>query len=312
MIRVYREFLQKVLVVLAYIKVRQGNGNPAPSFDEMSGLVRDRMGTYPDGVDPEQVQVATYRMQLGKAESGLDDTIDEMMAMVSKQLKEAQDGSNEGNYSDLIDTLVTVLQLPYARNTLSGKTMQSLKKALLLPSELNGIKETLKKKERHCAGCGHKFVSSEVATITTGEQDEGLLMCIKCIIPTYIRCSGCDKVVALSDKDRKFFTRKFDCGTHSTPAGVEQGGEEVVHPAGYEPTTGGGTAGTWGGVIRTMEPAPFTIDPTPPPTGNGPTRDGIFRYVEQLTQDRRNMEEAAANTPRPAGRQVVFTSRRRG
>jgi hypothetical protein len=110
----------------------------------------------------------------------------------------AEDGSMRKE-SDLIDELVRTLQLPFARNVLSGDTLKRLRNAILLPSEQGGLLHRLRAREMACAGCGTDFHDSE--SITFSNQEGAIaLFCHRCVRPASVSCAGCETTANLSEK----------------------------------------------------------------------------------------------------------------
>ena len=92
---------------------------------------------------------------------------------------------------EIISKLVKALQLPYPRNVLSGETIKSIQKALLLPEEMVGLSARLDKQELSCASCGHTFLHGEMTSIVVDANGRNILQCTTCFIPEQIACRSC-------------------------------------------------------------------------------------------------------------------------
>lgn len=243
MIRVYKEFLEKAMVCLAYLKLTGIELRDAASY------AQDRGRSLEGLVNHDRLVTASYSILKGASASGVSDSVDEMLALMDKQLEQHGGDLGEQKYADLIDVMVNVLQLPYLRSNFNSKRLEQMKRALLLPDELNALKVNLKKKERYCMGCNHQFKNGESVVYSMGDGGDPGLLCTTCLQPQWIRCQRCEGWVPLTEKDRGFFRRKFNCGQHAegglaTPAGNPIDVEEGLPP--------------WG----PPEPTPYRVTPT--------------------------------------------------
>jgi hypothetical protein len=120
------------------------------------------------------------------------------------------------HHGSLIDQIVELLKEPYSRNVLSGKTLNALRRAILLPEEMAKVAEAFRK-ELACAACGKTFVNTEMAIFEAGPPVA--FFCTRCTIPSFAACkvsSNCDGVSPLDQKAlAKAIGNKPDCGEHS-------------------------------------------------------------------------------------------------
>lgn len=137
----------------------------------------------------------------------------------SAHLQEQLVGSpSTSHHPTLIDIIVDLLQAPYARNAISGRNLQQLRRAVLLPEEMIKFGESVRK-EMGCAGCGKRFVKGEMASFHT-EADEGsAFYCTRCTIPTVAACrSGDGHCEGAGELDSKHLTKTLqnrNCGDHN-------------------------------------------------------------------------------------------------
>lgn len=149
---------------------------------------------------------------------------------------------------DLIDQLVDILQLPYPRNTLSGKTLEYLSKAILLPEELGKLSARLKGQEMACGTCGRDLQSGEGVTIAADGKSR-VLLCSGCRIPDFFACKCGLGLGELPDKWRKALGKGIiKCPTCRTGAnggsGVDGADVQIDQPVAVPLRAG------VGGVIR--------------------------------------------------------------
>ena len=214
MIRQYREFFEKVFLTLLYLQYRKGTTprdvvQNAVDYWHHPGSV----GHF-EGIEKVQ-RCAQHILENGHALG--EGMYDEMIVELADQLLvDSEKGFKDGS---LIDRLVRILGLPYARNTLNSRVLVDLRKALLLPDEMAQLGERLEQKEMRCAGCTHQFVNHEMVTVSKDGHDT-LIHCMKCHRPSFVPCLKCDdRAVAVDKKLHKLLEQQWDCGYHD---GVEK------------------------------------------------------------------------------------------
>jgi len=89
---------------------------------------------------------------------------------------------------DIIDLVVTQLQLPWIDNMTSMRKLKALRRALLLPEELNKLREVMNEQEFHCPSCGSTFQIGEMCTITKSDTGGLRVVCAHCTVPTSVSC----------------------------------------------------------------------------------------------------------------------------
>lgn len=132
-------------------------------------------------------------------------------------------GSNRAHHPTLIDIVVDLLQAPYARNVVSGRNLQSLRRAILLPEEMIKFGESIRK-EMGCAGCGKTFAKGEMASFHHEAEGDGggaAFYCTRCVVPTLAAChSGDGHCEGAGELDSKHLTKTLhnrNCGDHAPP-----------------------------------------------------------------------------------------------
>jgi len=133
--------------------------------------------------------------------------LEDLIQNLQEQVLQLKQNENEETGS-LIERAVNILGLPYARNQLSGRTIDTLRRALLLPQELANTGTALTQRELSCVSCGRTMRGGEMASI---HIDHGTmsLMCFQCFQPTFVACRNCGEAAPI---DRKFWKKNFDCG----------------------------------------------------------------------------------------------------
>lgn len=181
MYRVYKDFLRQMLMVLLYLR-ELGYGFKQAEDYCYGNLYRVNDGRYwesPHEKDLVHNALSFFEHQGGK--TGRSTHISTLIQLVAEQLT----SSDANNDRDLIDTIVRVLGLPNSRNTLAGSTLHALQRAILLPEELVKLKDQLSK-DKHCASCGHLFVTGEMTCFLDQGNDGGAFCCARCQRPSYI------------------------------------------------------------------------------------------------------------------------------
>lgn len=136
-------------------------------------------------------------------------SLDDMFDILGAQVNAAPNDS-----SLIIDRVAEILLAPHAREMLSARTLEALRRAVLNSNELTGLEERLATGETHCVGCQKTFQSGETTTLFHEPNNRGILKtqlyCTKCLSPSYMACSssGCTEAVPLSSKQLGFFAKK--------------------------------------------------------------------------------------------------------
>lgn len=158
--------------------------------------------------DPEQSLIYKLRKSYDAGES--KEELSDILSLLEKQICYFDPASKERT---LIDAIVSALQLPFAKGVLSGKALEKLKKAILLPDEIASFAAILEAKEQTCASCARALHDHELTTFVRGEG----MFCFRCLNPRYAACSRCeDGVVEVGASFEKL--RKGSCKNHGVQA----------------------------------------------------------------------------------------------
>lgn len=189
MLRMYRQFAEQVLCALLFLRDRAGDSfGPIHEHVVVSWRREDgRNRFHNDGQAANLIHTVNFLTERNDFEMNLS----EMITTLGDQIRAAQNSIGSSQDKDLLDAIVRVTGLPYARNRMSGDVLESLKKALLLPDEIAGLKERLGREEMHCTTCGKKFMNGEMGSFIN-ERGRSSVMCTNCYHPVWI-ASGCQK-----------------------------------------------------------------------------------------------------------------------
>lgn len=178
MYRVYKDFLRRVLLISLHYRDLGYTFKNSQSYAHDYWYKSRRSGNCP--ADEYQ----RYRNLLVFLETGEFDYTAQPMGDMIEQVVKQLEGSGENRDRDLVDTIVRVLNLPHARNILSGSTLQMIRSAILLPDELVALKAQLKD-GMACMACGHKILSGEMTVYHSQGESSGFY-CSRCQKPAYV------------------------------------------------------------------------------------------------------------------------------
>ena len=112
--------------------------------------------------------------------------------------------------------------MPHARGVLSGKLLEQLRKAILLPDERVKLAEMVEARELCCMSCGRTLHTREMVSYV----GTGLFICHNCDVPVMVACSKCrEGAVMLPDKLYKAYQRARTC---EICAGTAKPNQEAV------------------------------------------------------------------------------------
>jgi hypothetical protein len=189
--RVYKDLLQKVLLLCLHYRDMNFNLSHALQYtkehwyDAYSSSSRKR-----DPKGKVRYAISFIENMRGYDSNALDELINDLTAIV---------GSNaEPSDRTLLDAIVDILGLPYAKHVLTGSIIKQLRTALMVPEEIADLRAMLGK-ELCCGRCGSVFASGEMTTfVDTGAGKE--FYCVYCSTPSKMPCyNDRTKTVAIRD-----------------------------------------------------------------------------------------------------------------
>ncbi len=188
MVRIYKHAAEVALMALEWVRYQGYN---------VAQIRKDIGGRYPDNSSNIVYKkvMAAYANYDGKT------TVEESAKIIATALE--HDRASAGGERELIDRIVDVLKLPYSKNVISGSQLASLSKAILVPDELIGLSEKLKKAEQSCSSCGHDFDEGEIGVQYKQDGVRNSWLCTMCYTPKKMSCS-CKKSMRLPDKLGEF------------------------------------------------------------------------------------------------------------
>lgn len=286
MLRQYRSFFEKVFIALLYMRFRRGT-SPREAFqyavDEWHPG-RPSIGRFEHA--DKLIHCARGIVENG-GQQFTDDSWDGMLVEMADQLLvEEVKGPKDGT---LIDRMVRVIGLPYARNALGARVLRDLRTALLLPDEMAQLGERLEAREMSCHMCRHIFQNNEMVTLLKDGHDV-LMYCTRCHKPGIVSCTLCEEMsVGIDKKLHKLLEQVYDCGNHvegadkpkqiqpAAPEGIRFTPGTLRPPDARQYITGGrlvtsGAAFAAGRPMFVREDSPFTTTVTltnTPPTAGG-------------------------------------------
>lgn len=202
MIRLYRQFVEQIVLILLFLKDHSVDGSRVR--DHVSNAVRNRV----------QVNTNVYNI-VDRAMDTNPPDFDEMLVDLVNQLDQTLDAKGKHVVGDFIDQIVKILQLPWGKQYIRGGDMDALRKAILLPSEMSGLTGRIRQREMSCSGCHIPVRHGELVTISIdGPLQVSEIYCIKCLPPSKVACTypGCDMKAKIHPNLSKMLSKEMDCG----------------------------------------------------------------------------------------------------
>lgn len=245
MARFYREFVERIIVALILLTSVE---KESPKTTILQHLQKFKSGN-PN--DDDIVYRAISRW--ADFRQGDEDYIanEEVLAGALGQMRKTKQQD-----TDLIETIVKTLQLPFSAHYFYPAHLKALREAILRPDELMSWKKSITENNLKCK-CGHAFESHEaVITRSVGDGTYEIL-CHKCARPQRVACDRCGEAFMLSEKIN--YMGKVECGCHKkkpeeqtpTPPLPPQPGRATPRPTRFMRALDetariyiGGTAGT--------------------------------------------------------------------
>jgi len=182
LVRTFKEYVALSMLGLMMLRDR---GYTLPDIVKRSGG-----GEFPERTgsnhDRPAAKAAYTLLHLGQFSQARN--FDGLIAEFGEQVMSHPHFNSEGA---VIDAVIQILQLPYARNRITSDALKSLRRVLLLPDEDSKLRDTLSRKEAICVHCRRKLEPNELVTFSYSEANEAVLYCIRCVRPENIPCTGC-------------------------------------------------------------------------------------------------------------------------
>ena len=280
MVRLYASLVEYMLLALLYVKDTAGTRATEIVFDNaVSNWYKPKYSN-----EGYHKVVALVRNMLDTRPMSSFGEIDDAIKTTQESLA-TYNSPVSFRDSDLIELIVKTLQLPHARAALSGKALEQLKRAILLPDERAKLNEIIEAKELACIGCGRRLQRGEMMMYA----GDGQFFCHNCEIPNIVACSKCKEgVIELPDKLYKAYGKSKICDVCS---GVSKDKPEVDAPA----VIGAGQVPSVTFATERENPFFYTAVATPRPAGP-PTTAAQLRVGRQLDRERDRTENVAFRT----------------
>lgn len=226
----------------------------------------------------------------GATPTGEYPTGKELLEVLTAQL------DRQSSEKDLIDTVVSVLGLPFVENRVASASLRNLRKALLLPDEAKAWQQATND-AWYCPGCGASFFSGDLVTLQKSDHGQRVL-CVNCHPPQAVTCENGKHHLSVTKRLQKALedTKKCD----SCKAEAEKAAEKKNPSLAGAATVGTVTGRMWTDMFvgggRGGDRAGGRVPPAPP-TFPVTIREGI--------------PEPYVNVPTPpVGRQINWQTRR--
>lgn len=222
MLKMYRPTAEQLLLLALY---HQHYAETSP--ESMLERLRHHSGVGPSDQMVISAAKKTVKMLPGHTTMRWPHTVSETL------LKGLAEEDKPRGDADLIDQMVRAIQLPHARNVLSGESMRRLRNAVLLPSELGGLSARLTAREMSCAQCGFPLHDRESVTMMRTGDGAQTIVCHRCAPPQVVPCASCEETASLSSKAMSAMSRMQCpvCSAKKAPAVKSPAPEEVELPS---------------------------------------------------------------------------------
>jgi hypothetical protein len=209
-----RTLAERLTLILSYMAHRGG-------YDEPYSLIRT---SYEDGNWKDNVGLLFQDLTRNGFGSIRHLDFQTLIDQCTDALKSAGD---EAHLPTLVNTIVELLQHPYAQNALAGDTLKRLRKAVLFPEELAKVSANAHL-ELRCSSCGKPFTTGDMCTFVGDERHAGFA-CSRCQHPVSAGCNkyGCENSGQIDSKAMSKLVAKADCGQHIDMPKLDAIPEEV-------------------------------------------------------------------------------------
>lgn len=278
LLRFYRPFVERVAMALIFL--RDSGFSFKQSLDHAARGRADVSSNL------------NYVLRKAATHQTPEPELKEMIEEIERQMEQREVGDGE-----MIDLIVNTLQLPFARNTLSGVAIEHLRQAILLPQELAGLRHRLQTQETACGRCGRELGNGEIGVLLREGGGRNVIRCVRCLdgLLISVACPKCEGGTTISPKLLKALRgvacRK--CDGKNTP---------VLEPPQAVVDLPDLTAATpWETVGEAIRRNPLTVDPprTATPRPQPPPRrpDEVPAHQWIAWQDDPQVRTAAQTRP---------------
>ena len=184
MIRVYKDTAKFMFLCWMWMREQGADvGSLNQYFRNGARKPRDRN---------EGDRAQAFRNQLNESGFGYEANLSDMIQEMGEQIAKADSPNADAS---IIDEIVRILRLPYARNNINADHLKLLKRAILMPDEVAALNASLNDIEGRCTACNRVFSSGEMVTYQKDEQRRGdttpSIYCTICVPPDFARCGEC-------------------------------------------------------------------------------------------------------------------------
>jgi hypothetical protein len=203
MVRLYKSWMTRIIIALVYLQKAEDADDAnrtaivqvLKSYRSTNPVILDQtLRAINRYVDPEPDEPSTTEVL--------------ETAIMAAARKKSDD-------MDLIDTIVSHLQLPNAAQYFNTAYLKGLRDAILRPDELikwrKNANETLK-----CCSCGKDLIRGELMTVENGGDGSMKFACHKCAHPSIVACRECGKAMGIKAGFNP--SKGVECGCRRVPA----------------------------------------------------------------------------------------------
>lgn len=189
MVRMYKSQARLLLGLLTAIKlVREGPEHTSAEYDARMGAV------VMDHANSTDTPVASVLRNTALQHITEDLDLDNFIQDLTEQVMSTETSNGD---QPLLDSIVDLLQLPWTGNRIGAETLDTMRKAILRPSEVNNFAK-VSREAFVCSACSHKFTSRELGCLVRGANNNLLMQCMNCASPAYAACPHCRESAVLS------------------------------------------------------------------------------------------------------------------
>lgn len=185
MFRFYKQYVQRMLMGLVAIKLLETTQDRR----QLATFLAGQHFTDPQDEGHWREALGSYQDLPAPGDDIL--TNDDIIHTVLSQFKK------DPNDTELIDTVVKTLQLPFAGNRFGMSTLRALRDAILRPDELAEFR-----KQTHnitCSYCSKEFRNHEYVSTEIDNQGLIKLVCFTCMPSSYVPCFRCGELTGLKN-----------------------------------------------------------------------------------------------------------------
>jgi hypothetical protein len=186
MLRFYKNMVDQLLCSLLYLRDKISESGEEITPEKIREYCLNNWYRGSDSSSPSRkIRGAVYNFINADEDSSYNINVNKLIEEIADQLN----STNPNEDATIIDSIVRILRLPLSDNILAGRTLDQLRKAILLPEEVRGLTDRLNDIELSCASCGAKLIQGEMVVLRKKyTAKNNCIMCLRCSTPTTVGC----------------------------------------------------------------------------------------------------------------------------